>query len=345
MKRLMLVILFLLVALSMSAQVYLGGRTVLGSLPIPTYTAQTSGIVVVSIWVDQYGTVQKAIPGADGTTVADKDLWEAARKAAMGTHFNMSADAPSLQQGTITYKFNLAENASNKTSIAHNNSSVLNHVERASNLSEMKRISSSSDEAVFKFLGIPIDGTKEAMISALEENHFNQYYSGDYLTGIFNGENVRLYIGTNHGIVDMITVEYPRYSDDNDTRVKYNTLLSRFNRNSKYISINPRIAIPIEEKIYFKLNKNSKYYDAVYFFLQPDIKRSEWVSQFKQEYQRRYNKSLDGLSYEELEEALFCLSSELSEAVSGIVWFTLTDPHRIKIHYVNLGNRPHGEDL
>lgn len=325
MKRLMQVIVFLLVSFSMSAQAYLEGRTVLGVLPRPTYAAQTSGVVVVSIWVDQYGTVQKAISGADGTTVTDKDLWNAARKAAMGAHFNMSADAPSLQQGTITYKFNLADNASN--------------------LSERKRIPSSSNENVFMFLGIPIDGTKEAMISALKENHFNQHYSGDYLTGIFNGEDVRLYIGTNHGIVDKITVEYPYCSDDNDTRVKYNTLLSRFNRNSKYISINPRIDIPIEEEIYITLNKNSKYYDAIYFFLQPNITRMEWVRQFKQEYQGRYNKPLDGLSYEELEEALFCLPSELSEAVSGIVWFTLTDPHRIKINYVNLNNRPHGEDL
>ena len=85
----------------------LQGRTVLGTLPAPSYGVQSSGIVVVKIWVDQYGTVQKAIAGADGTTVTDKDLWNAARKAAMGAHFNMSADAPALQEGTITYKFNL----------------------------------------------------------------------------------------------------------------------------------------------------------------------------------------------------------------------------------------------
>ena len=86
---------------------HLKGRTVLGSLPRPVYAVQNSGIVVVTIWVDQYGTVQKAVAGADGTTVTDKDLWNAARKAAMGAHFNMSADAPALQEGTITYKFNL----------------------------------------------------------------------------------------------------------------------------------------------------------------------------------------------------------------------------------------------
>lgn len=86
---------------------HLKGRNVMGNLPRPSYTVQESGTVVVSIWVDQYGTVQKAVPGSDGTTVTDKTLWAAARKAAMETHFNMSADAPAMQEGTITYIFNL----------------------------------------------------------------------------------------------------------------------------------------------------------------------------------------------------------------------------------------------
>ena len=86
---------------------HLKGRSVLGTLPRPTYASQNDGIVVVSIWVDQYGTVKKAIPGAGGTTVTDKDLWNAARKAAMEAHFNVSGDAPALQEGTITYIFKL----------------------------------------------------------------------------------------------------------------------------------------------------------------------------------------------------------------------------------------------
>jgi hypothetical protein len=47
------------------------------------------------------------VAGAEGTTVTDKTLWQAARKAALGAHFNMSADAPVLQEGTITYIFKL----------------------------------------------------------------------------------------------------------------------------------------------------------------------------------------------------------------------------------------------
>ncbi len=83
------------------------GRSVNGTLPRPSYPVQAAGTVVVEVWVDQYGSVQKAVPGAEGTTVTDKALWQAARKAAFGAHFNMSAEAPALQKGTITYVFKL----------------------------------------------------------------------------------------------------------------------------------------------------------------------------------------------------------------------------------------------
>jgi TonB family protein len=85
----------------------LAGRSVNGTLPRPSYNVQKSGKVVVQIWVDNYGQVQKAVAGAEGTTVTDQNLWQAARKAALGAHFNMSADAPAMQEGTITYIFNL----------------------------------------------------------------------------------------------------------------------------------------------------------------------------------------------------------------------------------------------
>jgi TonB family protein len=86
---------------------HLKGRSTLGALPKPSYSVQNEGIVVVDIWVDNYGNVQKAVAGGQGTTVTDKTLWAAARAAAMKAHFNQSMDAPALQQGTITYIFKL----------------------------------------------------------------------------------------------------------------------------------------------------------------------------------------------------------------------------------------------
>lgn len=86
---------------------HLRGRNTVGNIPRPAYNVQESGIVVVDIWVDNYGNVVKAVPGGDGTTVLNKALHAAARNAAMQTHFNMSADAPAMQEGKITYYFNL----------------------------------------------------------------------------------------------------------------------------------------------------------------------------------------------------------------------------------------------
>lgn len=85
----------------------LKGRTVVNGPAIPKYDSQKSGTVVVRILVDQYGEVKNAIPGADGTTITDKTLWNAARIAALKTRFSDNANAPAMQEGTITYIFKL----------------------------------------------------------------------------------------------------------------------------------------------------------------------------------------------------------------------------------------------
>ncbi len=66
---------------------------------------QESGRVVVKIWVDQYGKVSRAEPGADGTTITNAKLWAACGAAAMSAVFDLRAEAPSLQEGLIIYPF------------------------------------------------------------------------------------------------------------------------------------------------------------------------------------------------------------------------------------------------
>ena len=80
-------------------------RYVVGSLPRPKALVNEKGKVIVMVDVDQYGNVVSAVPGADGTTIIDEDQWDEARSTAMRTHFNMSANAPARQTGTITYFF------------------------------------------------------------------------------------------------------------------------------------------------------------------------------------------------------------------------------------------------
>lgn len=85
----------------------LEGRSVMGSLPYPTYNVNKAGRVVVLIRVDQYGKVISARAGVDGTTVQDKTLWDAAADAALKAKFNVSSKAATVQEGTITYVFRL----------------------------------------------------------------------------------------------------------------------------------------------------------------------------------------------------------------------------------------------
>ena len=87
----------------------LAERTLNGTIPKPAAGFDKSGIVVVDIWVDNYGTVVRAEAGGEGTNITDKHLWAAARAAAMKASFNMSADAPAMQKGTITYIFKITK--------------------------------------------------------------------------------------------------------------------------------------------------------------------------------------------------------------------------------------------
>lgn len=115
MKKILLIILLCLPVLCFG-QAHLKGRTVV-SLPRPSYTVDAEGIVVVQVKVDQYGNVTEAIPGTEGTTVTNKQLWSAARNAAMKAHFNVSANAPALQTGTITYHFGIDSKTGNSGSL------------------------------------------------------------------------------------------------------------------------------------------------------------------------------------------------------------------------------------
>jgi len=74
-------------------------------LPVPDYTEQEQGIVVVDFWVDRNGNVTKAIAGSRGTTTSNTSLWEKAQQAALQAKFSVNNNAPKEQKGTITYNF------------------------------------------------------------------------------------------------------------------------------------------------------------------------------------------------------------------------------------------------
>jgi TonB family protein len=84
----------------------LAGRSAMGQMPLPEYSENLQGRVVVDITVDEKGIVTSARATAQGSTVQHAKLWEAARQAALKTRFTPSA-TEMVQYGTITYIFKL----------------------------------------------------------------------------------------------------------------------------------------------------------------------------------------------------------------------------------------------
>lgn len=85
-----------------------GNRKAL-KLPPPEYPGQKNGKVVVKVWVNKEGKVVKAEAGEKGSTLYDKTFLTASENAAMQAHFDVAADAPEMQVGTITYVFRLKQ--------------------------------------------------------------------------------------------------------------------------------------------------------------------------------------------------------------------------------------------
>lgn len=85
----------------------LDGRRSIGDLPKPENNSQEYGKVVVKITVDRNGVVTKAEPIQRGTTTPDLYLQNEAKKAALKARFNADPKAAAIQEGTITYIFEL----------------------------------------------------------------------------------------------------------------------------------------------------------------------------------------------------------------------------------------------
>lgn len=82
----------------------LGNRKAL-SRPKPRYNCDAEGLVVVRIWVDNNGVVQKAEGGISGSTTSNTCLVQRAEEAALNSRFEADITATSLQLGTIRYRF------------------------------------------------------------------------------------------------------------------------------------------------------------------------------------------------------------------------------------------------
>jgi hypothetical protein len=207
---------------------------------------------------------------------------------------------------------------------------------------------------VTKFLGIPIDGTKTAMIQKLKAKGFTYDATNDVLRGEFNGSDVNLHIVTNNNKVYRIRVSDAIGLSEGDIRIRFNTLCRQFEKNGKYIPQNfvGEYEIGEDEKISFEMIVNKKRYEAAYYQVseadQDTTGLTEWF--FNKLVEKYGEDGFQNLSEEEAAQIKFFLIAErIREKISHkSVWFMISSSYGmyyINLYYDNELNQANGEDL
>lgn len=176
----------------------------------------------------------------------------------------------------------------------------------------------AQDKDVTKFLGIPVDGTKAAMIQKLKAKGFTSNpYDKDVLEGEFNGKDVHIYVATNNNKVYRIALVDKNPSDETGIRIRFNNLCAQFENNKKYMSPKDQ-RLPNNTDISYGIRIENKQYEASFYQLPTIISDKN-------------------------ENELF------NETLNRHVWFTIQEEkygkYCIYMFYDNDNNCANGEDL
>ena len=129
-------------------------------------------------------------------------------------------------------------------------------------------ISIYAQQNVTKFLGIPVDGSKAAMIQKLKEKGFTYNTTTDFLEGVFNGEEVYIRIQTNKNKVWRIAVgNKTGRRDEGQIKIMYNKLFQQFEDNSNYTISKTSHKLSDSEDISYEISVNNKQYAATFYQL------------------------------------------------------------------------------
>ena len=205
---------------------------------------------------------------------------------------------------------------------------------------------------VTKFLGIPVDGTKTAMIQKLKAKGFTpSTWDKNILEGEFNGFDVNVHIVTNNNKVWRIMLADKITQDETGIKIRFNELCRQFENNKKYKSMTDKEqTIPDDEDLSYEMTVNNKRYEAVYY-QQLEITdsiafakevRSNLLSEYTEE--QLANPS-DEIKQEGLEATVLYLM-DLCLKKTG--WFKIAKhagEYYITMYYDNEYNHADGEDL
>lgn len=121
-----------------------------------------------------------------------------------------------------------------------------------------------AQEGVIKFLGIPVDGTKQEMIQKLKSKGFTYNQQEGVLEGEFNGKRVAMGIQTQNNKVWRLAIVYERDLNDEQAKRWFNRLVAQFENNSKYTPYKESQTIDENEDISYAISVYGRPYEALF---------------------------------------------------------------------------------
>ena len=212
-------------------------------------------------------------------------------------------------------------------------------------------------EGTLKFLGIPVDGSKSEMVTALKSKGFRYDSNSGFLVGDFNGRESHIGIVENHGKVYRVVVFDANTYDAGEIRIRFNNLIHQFeNSNGKYYYIVQNEMIPEDEDISYEINVHDKQYSATFIYnplYGNDELRDKVINEAVEESKLLLEKK--GITSEEFYsnkdnyiQVFSSIVDKIFQMSNGSVWFQIFEyygKYYIGIYYDNLINKPNGEDL
>ena len=207
---------------------------------------------------------------------------------------------------------------------------------------------------ITKFMGIPIDGTKTAMIQKLKAKGFKYNAKLDRLEGEFNGRDSYISVVTNRNKVYRIVVLDANYSNEASIKIRFNSLVRQFMENGKYMPFDTEDQmIKDDVDISYEMSVHQKRFEASFYQSTiDDLDTTGMYKMAKQSY-LDYLKEAKDTVYSEEEYidgyylgAMIRLRMEYME--KKLVWFMITElygQYGIVLYYDNVYNQSNGEDL
>ena len=208
-------------------------------------------------------------------------------------------------------------------------------------------------QEVTKFMGIPVDGSKEEMIRQLKKKGFKETIVEDVLEGEFNGTDVYVFTHTINNKVWRIALTDANPVGETDIKIRFNKLCLQFQNNGKYLSGAPDTGyiLPDEEDIGYEISVNDKRYEAVFYQMPAKVDSTAMIREISPMLLEKYTtEQLANPTKDVIKDILIAGTSYLYEICSKrSVWFMISQNeygrYYISMFYENRYNEADGEDL